>query len=261
MMNKIHNTILKNSGNILNVYFTAGYPELQDTVSIIKALDHAGADIIELGMPYSDPLADGITIQQSSAQALKNGITLDTIFQQVSEARKHTDIPIVLMGYYNQLLQYGVERFLEKASAIKIDGLIIPDLPMDIYEHKYLSLFKKYGIGISFLIGPHTSSDRMAQADRLSSGFIYVISQSSITGKKGELSTEQIEHFQNIKNQNLNNPTLIGFGIHDHKSYAQACEYADGAIIGSAYIRALADKNSDEIEDITRNFVQKIKKG
>lgn len=257
MTNIIKDMILQKGGNILNVYFTAGYPNLDSTVPIITSLASAGVDLIELGMPYSDPLADGTTIQQSSEQALKNGLNLSILFEQIEEARKQTIVPIIMMGYFNQLLQYGVERFLKKATNCSIQGMIIPDLPMNIYQREYKSLFEKYNIGISFLISPMTSEKRIKQADQLSNSFVYVVSSSSITGKSGDLSSTQIEYFKKIQSLNLSTPRLIGFGIHDKITYATACKYSHGAIIGSAYIRALS--NSENIEESTTAFIKKIR--
>ena len=255
--NLIKKTIEEKGTGILNVYFTAGYPRLEDTVNIISGLSEAGVDLIELGMPYSDPLADGLTIQQSSEKALKNGMNLKLLFEQVKEARKHTEIPIIAMGYYNQLLQYGEENFLKEASDCGINGLIIPDLPMDIYESKYQSLFNQYGLSISFLISPMTTDDRIQQADRLSSAFIYVVSQSSITGKSNDITDDQKAYFTRIHEMGLHSPTLIGFGIHDRSTYEIACKYSHGAIVGSAFIRAL--DSEEPIDKRISDFIKNIR--
>jgi len=256
-MNRIQQTILDKGGDILNVYFTAGYPTLDSIVPIIESLEKNGADLIELGMPYSDPLADGVTIQQSSEKALANGLNLKNLFESINASRTMTSIPIIMMGYFNQLLQFGVERFLEIASNAGVDGMIIPDLPMDIYERDYRSLFGKYGIGMSFLVSPMTSDERIRQADKLSDAFIYVVSQSSITGKKGDISNDQKAYFERIKSMNLKTPTLIGFGIHDNETYRTACQHSSGAIIGSAYIRALG--NGGDVETVTSDFIKGIR--
>jgi len=252
----IRNTINQKGKEILNVYCTAGYPTLDSTVEVLNGLSDHGVDLIELGMPYSDPLADGETIQKSSHIALQNGLTLDTLFDQVRETRKSNQVPIIAMGYYNQMLQYGVERFLSTARESGIQGLIIPDLPMDIYERDYLTLFQKYEMEISFLITPLTSEERIRQADRLSSAFIYVVSQTSITGKKGDIQSHQKEYFDRIEKMELQSPRLIGFGIHDKVTYTTACTYSHGAIIGSAFIRALRE---DEIEKSIGEFVRSIR--
>lgn len=255
--NSIRKSILAAKGKALNVYFTAGFPTLDSIPPLISALEKSGADLIELGMPYSDPLADGVTIQNSSKIALENGLTLKILFDQIEIAKNFTQVPIILMGYFNQLLQFGVEDFLKLAEAKGVAGMIIPDLPMDIYEQEYQSLFIKYNMPISFLITPMTSVERIRQADQLSSAFIYVVSQSSITGKKGAISEDQKSYFKRIKEMNLKSPTLIGFGIHDHNTFKTACTYSDGAIVGSAYIRALAE--STDVVSTTKSFIQAIK--
>jgi len=252
----IRNTIQNKGEQILNVYCTAGYPNLDSTVPVLKSLSDEGVDLIELGMPYSDPLADGTTIQESSQKALQNGLSLDILFDQVKEAREYTQVPIISMGYYNQMLQYGVDRFLSAAQTAGIQGLIIPDLPMDIYEEEYQELFSQYIMEMSFLITPLTSEERIRQADRLSSAFIYVVSQTSITGKKGDIQSSQKEYFDRIEKMNLQSPRLIGFGIHDKASYDTACKYSHGAIIGSAFIRALDEEN---IERSISEFVKGIR--
>lgn len=246
MENRLSRLFVMKKSRILNVYFTAGYPTLDSTVGIIKSLEKAGADIIELGIPYSDPLADGPTIQNSSAAALNNGMHLDLVFEQVLRARKESQIPIVLMGYFNQMLQYGERRFISRCKEVGVDGLILPDLPMYIYERDYRSLFEECGISISFLITPETSESRIKKADSLSSGFLYVVSQSSITGKAQDTTAHQIKYFDRIKNMDLYSPKLIGFGIHDRASFDLANEYAEGAIIGSAFIRMLGKKGAEE---------------
>jgi len=256
-VNRIRQTIEEKGGNILNVYFTAGYPKLESTVEVITSLADAGVDLIELGMPYSDPLADGTTIQQSSEQALRNGLTLDLLFDQIAEARKSTDVPIIMMGYYNQLLQYGEERFLERAAGCQVDGMIIPDMPMPVYERDYKDIFDRLQMGISFLVTPLTSDDRIQKAANLSSAFVYVVSSSSITGKSGSISQAQLDYFTKIRAMELESPQLVGFGIHDAETYDTACQYSHGAIIGSAYIRALA--GSEDISKTTADFVSGIR--
>lgn len=252
----IRQTITEKGDNVLNVYFTAGHPTLESVGDIIHALASSGVDLVELGMPYSDPLADGPTIQQSSEKALNNGQTIANMFDQIKKTRAKTTIPIILMGYFNQLLQYGVERFLKDAHDAGVQGLIVPDLPMDIYEKEYLALFEHYNMEISFLITPLTSNERIAQAERLSSGFLYVVSQSSITGKSGLISDVQLAYFQRIKSLNLSCPTLIGFGIHDRKTRLIANQYANGVIVGSAFIRML-DKSQNLQEDIS-GFIKNL---
>ena len=267
MENKITSLFKNKEQGILNVYVTAGYPHLESTIDVVLALEKAGVDIVELGMPYSDPLADGETIQNSSQIALKNGMHLDLLFKQVKEIRSRSKIPLVLMGYYNQMIQYGIDQFLATCQSHKIDSLIIPDLPVEIYEKHHREQFKKYGMSMCFLITPETSDERIVKMDEMTNGFVYVVSQSSITGKTADISKQQITYFEKIKNYDFKNPTLIGFGIHDKKSFDQACKYANGAIIGSAFIKALG-KSMEEfssegsgpfIDDIVRDFIDKIK--
>ena len=255
-MNRLTKLFQQKEQDLLNVYFTAGYPKLDDTVTIILSLATAGADLIEVGVPYSDPMADGETIQQSSMQALKNGMTLDTLFAQLAEARQHTQIPLVLMGYFNQVMQYGPERFVKAAAAAGVDGLILPDLPVFEFEHEFRAIAEAYDMQVTFLITPQTSEARIRKIGALSTGFIYVVSSSSITGKSGEITAGQKEYFARIAAMNLAQPKLIGFGISDAKSFRTACEFANGAIIGSAFIRAL--KGREDVGKATTEFVEGI---
>lgn len=255
MENRIYNTFLKK--NILNIYVTAGYPKLNDTVAIVQELAKNGVDIVEIGMPFSDPLADGPTIQNSSEIAIKNGITLDLIFKQIQEIRKTVEIPIILMGYFNQLLQFGVERFLERAGHVGVDGLIIPDLPIDIYQEEYKSLVEKYGLKMSFLITPQTSEERIQFIAKESSSFLYVVSSYAITGGKSEIEDYQTQYFERIKSLNIETPKLIGFGISNKQTFETACQYANGAIIGSAFINAL--EKSEDLKETIQNFIQTIR--
>lgn len=257
-MNRLLQLFGHKEADILNVYVTAGFPELNSTKKILMDLQSSGVDLVELGIPYSDPLADGTTIQLSSAKALKNGVDLKYIFDTVKEARAEGfTLPIVLMGYFNQMLQFGVQRFLEECNDTGADGLIIPDLPMNIYEKDYKGLFDQYKIGISFLITPATSTERIQQADRLSSGFIYIVSQSSITGKTGTITEEQQAYFQRIREMELKTPSLIGFGIHDKATYDMACAQSNGAIIGSAFVRHL-DREGNK-DNSVQNFISTIR--
>lgn len=244
------------TSQVLNIYTTAGYPELNSTEEVVLRAIGAGADIIELGMPYSDPLADGTTIQQSSQIALQNGMTLDILFEQAKSIREQCSTPIVLMGYLNQMLQYGEEKFLASAQASGIDALIIPDLPMDIYQNKYEALFKSYQIGIAFLVTPETSEERVRQADLLSNAFLYVVSQSKVTGSSSDLSDQQVEYFERLESMNLSTPRLIGFGIHDAQTFQQACNYGHGAIIGSAFIRHLGTHGAKEVGSFVKDVVK-----
>ncbi|MCB0409423.1 MAG: tryptophan synthase subunit alpha [Flavobacteriales bacterium] len=255
MENRIQNTFQKK--RILNIYLTAGYPKLADTVTIVQELVKNGVDMVEIGMPFSDPLADGPTIQNSSEIAIKNGITLDLIFEQIQEIRKTVEIPIILMGYFNQLLQFGIEQFLEKAAQVGVDSLIIPDLPIDIYQEEYKSLVEKYGLKMSFLITPQTSEERIHLIAKESRAFLYVVSSYAITGGKSEIEDYQTQYFERIKSLNIETPKLIGFGISNKETFETACQYAEGAIIGSAFIKAL--ENSPNLKETIKEFVRNIK--
>jgi tryptophan synthase alpha chain len=238
---KIKELLQNNKEGMLNIFFTAGYPELDSTVEVAKILDQCGIQLVEIGMPYSDPLADGETIQHSSEVALKNGMNMDIMFEQVKEISTATDLTIILMGYFNQLMTMGVEQFLRSCKAAGVKGLIIPDLPMEIYEHEYKSTFEENEIAISFLITPATSSTRIEMADRLSSGFLYLVADNSITGAaSGSFSPAQIAYFERISKMKLSSPVLIGFGIKTAKQYNLIKKYANGAIIGSEFIRKLS---------------------
>lgn len=254
-MNRLTKLFSDKERNILNIYFTAGFPNLDDTGTIIKSLASAGADLIELGMPYSDPLADGETIQQSSSKALMNGMQLDILFEQIKEVRTETEIPIMLMGYYNQLIQYGSDKFFDRCKESGVDGLIIPDIPMDYYEQNTKSSLESRDLLMTFLVTPETSDERIQQADRLSSAFLYVVSKSSITGGTNELSTNQEDYFKRLDGLELKSPRLIGFGIHNAETFTKACKNANGAIIGSAFIRMLDSKGITGIEEFVKGIV------
>lgn len=256
-MNRLTALFEEKKEQILNIYFTAGFPNLEDTAQIIKSLANAGVDLIEIGMPYSDPLADGPTIQQSGQKAIENGMTLDHLFQQVQEVRQQTQIPLVLMGYFNQVMQYGEQRFIQRCAEVGIDGLILPDLPVYEYEALYKEAIEKADLKVSFLITPQTSEERIRQIDELSSSFIYMVSNSSITGAKSDISEQQIAYFNRINAMELKNPRLIGFGISNHATYATACQYASGAIIGSAFIRML--EQSEDLERDIEGFVSMVR--
>ena len=256
-MNRLSRLFSEKERDILNVYFTAGYPELNSTMPIIRTLAEAGADLIEVGMPYSDPMADGETIQQSGMRALENGMTLKVLFEQLTEARRHTEVPLVMMGYYNQVMQYGPERFVAAAKAAGVDGLILPDLPAFEYQRDFKQLVESAGLEVTFLITPQTTDERIRQIAESSTGFIYVVSSASITGGSSKISDRQRAYFDRIAALDLPNPKLIGFGISDAQTFRTACEYFNGAIIGSAFIRTLRD-NTDRVEAATREFVEGI---
>ena len=250
--------LFRETKNILNIYVTAGFPRLNNTVEIVKQLEQSGVDMVEIGMPFSDPMADGPTIQNSSEVAIKNGITLNLIFDQIAEIRKTVSIPIVMMGYYNQVLQYGDIAFFEKAKTVGVDGFILPDLPLDTYQKKYKLLLNSLELDCIFLITPQTTTERIKLIDQESSGFLYVVSSYSITGSKNDIKQAQIDYFKRIKALNLTNPKLIGFGISNKATFDTACEYAEGAIIGSAFIKAL--KNSKNVKETIKEYIEGIKK-
>ena len=258
MLNRLTKLFENKRENLLTVYFTAGYPKLDDTETIICSLAESGVNIIEIGIPYSDPLADGPVIQESGMAAIDNGMTLQVLFKQLTDIRTKTQVPLILMGYFNQLLQYGVDKFLDDCVKTGIDGLIIPDLPLMEYEQFYKDKLTQRNISISFLITPQTEESRIHKVDALSTGFIYVVSDSSITGMKTGISSQQISYFERIKSLQLSTPQLIGFGISDRESYLTASKYANGAIIGSAFIKHLKDKN--EVDKATSDFINLILK-
>ncbi len=247
----------KKKNNVLNIYCTAGYPELKSTLTIMKALQQNGADIIELGMPYSDPLADGPVIQASGSKALSNGMTISKLFEQLKDFRKELLIPLILMGYMNPILQYGFEKFCKDAADVGVDGLILPDLPEHEFENEYGAIIKKYGLDFIFLVTPETSEERIKKLDSLSTGFLYAVSSSSITGKDKDFSPVE-KYLQRLQGMKLKNPILVGFGIKDKQTFESACKYANGAIIGTAFIKTL--ENASDIEDATKKFLETILK-
>ncbi|MDG1246713.1 MAG: tryptophan synthase subunit alpha, partial [Polaribacter sp.] len=233
------NELLAQKENLLSIYFTCGYPELGDTAQVISALEKSGVDFIEVGLPYSDPLADGPTIQDSSQKALENGINLDIVFEQLMTIKETNKTPLVLMGYLNQMLKYGEEKFCQKVVDCGIETLIIPDLPIVEFENHYQALFDKYGLTNVFLITPNTSEERIRKIDTYTKTFIYVVASSSITGAKGTISKQQMDYFKRVKAIQLKSKLIIGFGISDKPTFTTACDFADGAIIGSAFIKYL----------------------
>jgi tryptophan synthase alpha chain len=241
--------------NLLSVYFSAGFPKKNDTKAILKGLDENGVDFIEVGLPFSDPLADGTTIQYSSSVALENGINLDLIFEQLNEIKGEINTPLVLMGYLNQVLKYGEKEFCQKCQNCGIETVILPDLPMIEYENHYKALFASYGISNVFLITPQTSDERIRKIDQMTDAFIYVVASSSITGAKGEISEAQIAYFERIKAMDLKSMLIVGFGISNKSTFRKACEYMNGAIIGSAFINFLKDKGVGQISTFTKGIL------
>lgn len=254
-MSRLSTLFDQQKSKVLNVYCTAGYPQLQSTMEVMKSLQKNGANIIELGMPYSDPLADGEVIQQSSHIALENGMTISVLFEQLKDMRKTIHIPVVLMGYLNPILQYGIEAFCQKAQEVGIDGFILPDLPQFEFENQYQGLFQQYGLNFIFLVTPETKEDRILKLDSLSSGFLYAVSSSATTGKDTDFN-KVAEYLQKLQALSLKNPLLVGFGIKDKASFEAVNKFAQGAIIGSAYIKALSKGNS--IEETTKNFLKQV---
>jgi tryptophan synthase alpha chain len=249
-MNKIDKLLNQKKQNILSVYFTAGYPELNSTTKIIEDLENSGADLIEIGIPFSDPVADGPVIQYSNNAAIENGITLALIFEQLEEISTKSKLPKIMMGYFNPVLKFGVERFCESCARVGIDGVIIPDLPLSEYHNQYQDIFRKYGIHFIFLVSPQTSKKRLYEIENLSTAFIYAVSTNSTTGGAVDFS-KQKSYFSFLK-EYISKPFLIGFGVKDNQSFADACSFANGAIIGSAFIKALSEKKN------IKNFIQQI---
>jgi tryptophan synthase alpha chain len=242
-------------GKLLSIYFSAGHPQRDDTLPILTALQDAGIDMVEIGLPFSDPLADGPTIQESATQALKNGMTTANLFDKLRNVRQTIHLPLVLMGYFNPILQYGVEAFCRQCAAVGIDGLIIPDLPVDVYHEQYQSLFEQYGLYNIFLISPQTSEARIRYIDSVSKGFIYMVSSASVTGAQKTFGDAQQAYFERIAKMALQTPQLVGFGISNAATFQAATTHAKGAIIGSAFIQFLNEKGVDRIPE----FIEQIR--
>ncbi len=255
-MNRLKHLFETNNEPVLSIYYTAGYPQLDETLEIAEALEKAGIDFLEMGFPYSDPVADGPVIQNSSERALHNGMTLKLLFEQLKELRKRVSIPVLLMGYVNPMLQYGIENFCRDAAAVGVDGVIVPDLPIYEFEELYRGIFEKYGLSNIFLITPQTSEDRIRKIDNLTSGFIYMVSSASTTGKNLSLSDQTEAYFSRVKAMNLKQPLIIGFGISDKPSFQKAAKYARGAIVGSAFVKFLEEPNAKSRID---EFISRIK--
>ena len=252
-MNRINKT-LNQDKKLLSIYFTAGFPQLEDTVPILEQLQEAGVDMIELGLPFSDPLADGPTIQESSTQALRNGMTTDKLFTQLEGIRDHIHVPLIVMGYFNPMMQYGVERFCKRCQEVGIDGLIIPDLPADVYHTQYQSLFQQYGLLNMFLITPQTPDERIRYIDQVSEGFIYMVSSAATTGAQGSFGDTQQHYFQRIADMKLQSKLLVGFGISNEETYQAAIANSQGAIIGSAFIKYLEANGNQSVEEFVKTI-------
>lgn len=256
-MNRIHYLFNTKQDRVLSIYFTAGFPKLEDTIPVMEAIQAGGADIIEIGIPYSDPIADGPTIQDSNMVALENGMSMKKLFDQLKGFRAKIHMPVVLMGYLNPIIQFGMEEFCKKCKEVGVDGLIVPDLPMQQYLDEYKSLFDSYGLVNTFLISPQTSEKRIREIDENTDGFIYMVSSHSITGAKADISSEQIAYFERVKAMNLKNPRLIGFGISDAQTFSTASQYSNGAIIGSAFIKTV--KNSQNLSKDIQDYLRSVK--
>lgn len=252
-MNRI-NTALNTDKKLLSIYFTAGYPKLNDTVPIIKSLESQGVDMIEIGLPFSDPLADGPTIQESSRLALENGMSTKKLFQQLEGIREKVSIPLLIMGYFNPILQFGIEQFCNRCKQTGVDGVIIPDLPLEQYHLHYKELFQKHELKVVFLITPQTSEARIREIDSASDGFIYMVSSAGVTGATQGFGTSQAAYFKRVADMELHTPKIIGFGIKDRQSFRQATQYAQGGIIGSAFIKHLRAHGTESIAE----FISKL---
>jgi tryptophan synthase alpha chain len=255
-MNRIDKLFRTKKEKIFSVYFTAGYPSVDSVEKIILLLEKNGADMVEIGIPYSDPLADGPVIQETGKVAIVNGMTINNLFLQLKNIRKKTSIPLLLMGYINPIMQFRFDRFCQSAADTGIDGLIIPDLPLREYKREYLKIVTENNLKNIFLITPDTSEQRIRQTDDLSTGFIYMVSSASTTGKTRTFNENQIDYFKRIASMKLNNPVLAGFGIYNCETKEQAFRYVQGVIIGSAYLRALQAGNS--IEEATVDFFKSL---
>jgi tryptophan synthase alpha chain len=256
-MNRIDQLFREKNKNILSVYFTAGFPRLNDTSEIIYELERAGVDQIEIGIPFSDPLADGPVIQQSSQKALENGMSLKILFEQLEKVRDNVKIPLILMGYLNPVLRYGIGSFIKKACEIGIDGLILPDLPLNEYVRSFKQQFDDAGIYNVMLITPQTNAERVRLIDQFSNGFVYMVSSASTTGSSKNIFDVHKDYFERIAEMQLRMPRLIGFGIANHESFHQACMYARGAIIGTAFIRAISEPGP--LKKNIQEFIRRIR--
>ena len=255
-MNRLNKLFRLKKQNLLSIYFTAGYPEINTTLNIAEALEKAGVDFLEIGFPYSDPVADGPVIQHSSQKALENGMTLNLLFEELKELRKRVTIPVMLMGYVNPMVQYSVERFCKKAAEVGVDGIIVPDLPIYEYEKLYAGFFKDNCLSNIFMVTPQTSEERIRKIDELSNSFIYLLSSSTITGINLQLSNTIEGYYERVKAMQLKNPTIFGFGITNNQSFRKACEYASGAIVGTAFVKLLG---TDNYMDKIPGFVKYIR--
>jgi len=244
-MNRINQLFQSKKENILSVYFTAGFPKLDDTLPTLKCLQENGVDLVEVGVPFSDPMADGLVIQNSSHQALKNGMSICKLFEQLTNVRSTINIPLIMMGYLNPVMQFGFENFCKECNRVGVDGMIIPDLPMADFLAEYKEIAERYGLEFIFLITPETSDERIREIDSYTNGFIYMVSSAATTGTQSSFDNK-VEYFNRINAMNLKNPRLIGFGISNKSTREMVCRYSSGAIIGSAFIKALQETQDVE---------------
>lgn len=254
-MSRLKELFERKRSKVLSVYCTAGFPLLDSTMSVMMALQEGGADLIELGMPYSDPLADGPVIQASGSKALENGMSIGRLFSQLAGMRTSIRVPVLLMGYLNPILQYGFDRFCGAAAAAGVDGLILPDLPIYEFETEYGPVIRRHGLDFVFLVTPETSESRIRKVDALSTGFLYAVSSSSTTGGNKDMG-DQEGYFRRLEEMRLLNPVLVGFGVRDRSSFEAACRHTQGAIIGTAYIKAV--EGAADIGKATKEFLEQI---
>ena len=243
--NKLSTLLNSDKRDLLSIYVTAGYPALNDTCEIILNCEKSGVDLMEIGIPFSDPLADGPVIQQSGQQALDNGMTLKLLFDQLIEIKTSVKFPLLLMGYYNSILQFGTENFCKRCREVGISGLIIPDLPLAIFNSELKELFEQYHLHNILLMTPQTSEERILDIDQHSTAFIYAVSSASTTGSKSGIS-DSMAFLEKLEKMKLDHPILTGFNINNRTAYLQACKYTRGAIIGSSFIKAISENNSIE---------------
>lgn len=256
-MNRIDSLFATGHKNVLAVYCTAGFPRLNDTLPVLQALQQHGADLVEIGMPFSDPLADGPTIQESSAVAIRNGMRIAVLFEQLKVARRSIHLPLVLMGYLNPIIRYGVERFADAALACGLDGVVIPDLPAGEREDEYVQPFAARGIHVVRMATTRTDDHRLQSLASSSGGFLYMVSMAGVTGAAVAAGDDRWRSLAKLDGLQGGKPVLVGFGVHDHGSFTAACRHASGAIVGSAYIRALS--NAADIDSATAGFMRQLR--
>jgi len=258
-MNRIDLLFEKKDNGILSIFMTAGYPNLDDTVSIIEALDEAGVDMIEIGIPFSDPIADGPVIQHSSMAALANGMSIDLLMEQLKEIRTKTTLPLILMGYINPVMQFGIEKFCRMAANVGIDGFIIPDLPLIVFEREWKPIIAKHGLHMIFLITPNTSPERIKAIDEASGGFIYMVTAPGTTGGGLKNDADQQQYFERVNSMNLQHPLIAGFGVKNKEDLEVLGHYTSGAIVGSHFVNALSQDG--DLKNNVNKCISELRKG